>query len=145
VKQILQSIALVLSISALISIPFFPDSFWKMFVIATGIQVFGGWIANTLFGIHRENLEAQRYNESLEILSQNVVNIPCTGCKAILSVPIFLNEDNVFECEKCNTKTRAGIEITPIMLTNHIDNIVSTQEIFNTVDKVIENSENNDN
>lgn len=135
-KQIIQSLLLTFGISLVISVPFYPENYWKAVSIIVGIQIFGGWVVNTILENIRLAKEAQIYNESLEILSQNIANIPCTGCKNVMSVPIFIAEENIFVCERCSCETKIEVNLNPIMLTKMIDNNIAIDEIFEQVNNI---------
>ena len=138
-KQIIQSLSYTIIISLLIAIPFYPENYWKAVSIGVGVQIFGAWIINTILSNLRTIKEEELYNESLEILSQNSANIPCPGCKTVMSVPIFITEENIVECEKCGCETKIDITLTPIMLTKMIDNTVATGEIFEQLNNTLNN------
>jgi Zn ribbon nucleic-acid-binding protein len=132
-KQLIRSIALTLLVSAVVATPWLPDSYWKAMAVITGIQIFGAWIINSVLEYLRNTKEQEDYNRTLDILAQNSANIPCPKCSDVMTVSIFIAEENIVECVKCGCETKVDVTLTPIMLTKMIDNTVAIGEIFEQI------------
>lgn len=68
-----------------------------------------------------------------EIVSQQTCPVTCPCGKNVITVPIFINQDNAFECEVCKSKFRVEISYESILLTeqvnlNNIFNILKEKE-----------------
>jgi len=141
VKQLVQSLLFTFGVALVISLPFYPENYWKAVSISVGLQIFIGWVINSMLQNFRIAKETEEYNRTLEVFAQNMVNIPCASCKTIMSIPIFLSEENIAKCERCGDETKIDITLTPILLTKTIDNNVAINEIFQHVEQFPPNKE----
>lgn len=68
-----------------------------------------------------------------EIIAQQTCPISCPCGKNVITAPIFINQDNAFECEVCKSKFRVEVSYESILLTeqvnlNNIFNILKEKE-----------------
>lgn len=69
-----------------------------------------------------------------EIVNQQTCPISCPCSKNIITAPLFINQDNVFECDSCKSKFRVDISYESILLTeqvnlNNIFNVLKEKEL----------------
>lgn len=52
-----------------------------------------------------------------ELVATQTVPVACPCGKGVFSTPIFLNQDNVFECKSCNSKFKVELTYESILIT----------------------------
>lgn len=65
-----------------------------------------------------EDIEQQAFNNLLQTQTVSV-NCPCGQSPAV--VPILLNSDNIFTCEKCFSKFRVNVAFESVLLTEPLN------------------------
>lgn len=85
----------------------------------------------------QKNKPGDEFSEA-ELILQDIIetqtcSINCPCGKNTMSVPLFINKDNLFKCDKCNGSFRVDIEYQPIIVTEQLN--------LNTVFEALKNKE----
>ena len=119
-KQISISLAIVTSISALIGFIFRNlIGFWEATSAAVVIQFL--WFYFAKFenkNIAAADIEQQAYEN---LLQTQIVAVNCPCGQTTMKVPILLNEDNIFTCNKCSSKFKVNTTFESILLTEPLN------------------------
>lgn len=83
--------------------------------------------------IEHENI----INERLDILSKNVVTFQCPCGKGVFDEIIYINDDNTFECTKCDQQIKVEVTLTPIVKTNPLN----VAEAHSKLQQLVDNTE----
>lgn len=65
-----------------------------------------------------EDVEQQAFNN---LLQTQTVNVNCPCGQSPITVPILLNSDNIFTCEKCVSKFRVNVAFESVLLTEPLN------------------------
>jgi hypothetical protein len=117
-KKILTSLTLTLLVSGLFGI-LFRD--WSVFALATVLQVLFFYFFNTIY----ENYLAKKVIEANAIVEKekfkNIVKVLCPcGENNPQDVLLSLNEDTVYQCDKCRKEVRATTNVGTALMTSPI-------------------------
>lgn len=115
IKYILKSIGITILVSCIVTLTcyyaFMIDPI-RCFVSTTLIQFIFFYILNSYIEYKmRLNLEEQE-TERLKYYSSQGSTLQCASCKADNFVPVYLDRDNEFTCDNCETKNSIYVNIT---------------------------------
>lgn len=94
--------------------------FWESFSLTFAIQIIASFVYSS-FKITREQDIINLYQEEMDTLldlSKAMVECPCG--KNRFEDLVFINQENIFDCDVCNSKFKTSISITPTLLTEPV-------------------------
>lgn len=119
IRQILISLAVTTVVSSIFSYTLnnFFGGWVHAFVFAFLAQVLGHYFYNDV-KIRNDNIKQNELEtERLDILSRNNVTFQCPCGNKEFNEVVYIAQDNIFECDKCNQLIKADINITPTVVT----------------------------
>lgn len=133
--RILKSLTILLIISGSVawSISSDVNTFSKMLVFTTLVQLTGYNIYMRIVRFFSEKLE----NERLREFSKQGIETKCPCNREIdIFLPIRLDQDNVFKCVECHKNFNATVNVKTFLSTNPIDLDKSDMELASVFDSV---------
>lgn len=124
---------IVSSISGAIALYAFDGNFLKTFAVATMIQILMFYIWNSLMQIFVRIRLEQEQTKQYEIFEEQGREVTCAYCGHGNFIPILINSDNKFTCEKCSEENSVYIDITIARKTDIISTEKSTKEEISEV------------
>lgn len=122
IKQIFISLIVTLLVSFLFAFGLSKVfGLWQAFSLACIGQYVIFFFYNNYIISRRSVQREELINERLDILSKNVVSFQCPCGKHVFDEVIYINDENVFKCEKCNEQIKVEIGLTPIVKTNPLN------------------------
>jgi hypothetical protein len=123
--QILKSLVLTITVSTCIGyfLTNFNINFWSSFFLITIIQIV---IWNIFQYIQESKLikfHAEQEQQVFEQLSKQSVVVPCQSCGHESLVPIGLDRNNTFDCDKCNKTNAIYIDIETAIVTTPVESL----------------------
>lgn len=119
-KQVLISIAITILISLGVGYTLgdFLGGFTKGVCLSLIVQFL-------YFYFRKQSSTKDQVNEA-ELILQEIIdlqtsNVNCPCGKNIMSVPLFINKENIFKCDKCNSSFRVDIEYQPVVITEQVN------------------------
>ena len=121
-SSILKSITITVLIS--LGIAFSLKSlfgFWETFVLFSIIQLGVGFMWNT-DKLSKTDTIMNEFEQTIdELIKKQEVEVECPCGKSKINTIIFVNEDIVLQCEKCNNSFRVLTEVKTQLLTETIN------------------------
>ncbi len=119
------SIAITSLISALFGLAgqTIVGTFWGWFWITFLVQ-FILFVAYNSYLIQKDNIALQSAEiQALEQLSKFAVKLTCAYCQQPNTVPIQLNQRNVFKCDGCNQVNGVSMQFMATTLTTPVESV----------------------
>jgi hypothetical protein len=118
-KKLLFSITVTLLVSLLFGSIFFVN-FWKVFALATIIQILFFVVFNTIYGNYLQKKALEINTKYLTERSKFTKLIQCPCGDSTQEVEVSFSEDVVYECTKCKNKVKAVVVVKPVLLTDPV-------------------------
>ena len=117
-KKILLSLGITLLVSTLFALSLTAVlGFWHAFMLAFVGQLVICYFVNDYMLLAATNERERILNTRLAYIEQNVTTFQCPCGKNTFEEAIYVNDDNIFTCNKCNQVIKADLTVTPIIVT----------------------------
>lgn len=117
-KKILLSLGVTILVSTLFALSLTAVlGFWHAFMLAFVGQLVIFYFINDYMILAATNERERILNTRLAYFEQNVTTFECPCGKNIFEEAIYVNDENVFTCGKCNQIIKANLTVTPIIVT----------------------------
>jgi uncharacterized membrane protein YagU involved in acid resistance len=126
VKVIGISLLITTSVSIVLGVSWylFTKHFWSGFLAGYCIQFIIFAVVNTFLARKDAIISTSLYNQQLEALSKFTINLSCSYCKQIATVPIRLDQENRFKCDHCNQVNGVKMQFISTQVTTPLERIM---------------------
>jgi len=126
-KEVIKSIGITLFVSGLIGLCSY--LIYPKLALAVSLGILSIMFQVIVYNLWKQTvnykyLSIARENEAkaIEFLSRFTTKVYCAYCNKENTIPVIINDDNVFECTSCKKKSKIIVTLTPAQVTDPLVN-----------------------